>query len=499
MNFRKINGVALQVCTGLYLAISLVLTFTVSDYYIFNRIGEFNFFFVLSQWLKKCGLLLLPLAVWYKRKSCADVAKYFLPVFIIISCCTFGSYFDVTLLTESASPAQKVFASINEFMPKAANMALFFIAAVLELFCCASLFIRDGFKVSAKSFIYLPLAVVAVMPLNIFENFFDINAIPADSFLRFKNFTLWHFLALAALVGFTVGCYYILKRFDKQKQQDFLVAGAIVLLIQYHSKDSMLLGDGYNVYNTVFAAIPLFICNMGVYVASLSVIMKKRVLYAISFFVHAAGALTVFIYFGKDEMSNYGIFCSYSILYFCLTHCLLFGLCVLPSALGHYKFRIKDCIIPIVYYCLVIVLATVTSGLVSTFLTTYSYDGYTITIGDYGTADMSPPNYAFTQVNPLPLPFDYIPFTIGNCTFYLSYLIALYAVYVGLFWIFTGGYYAFLAVRRRIFAWQPQKTEEVPIPLTLSEAAITDGVDCENENAATGNEQNEETDGVKAD
>ncbi|MDE7082174.1 MAG: YwaF family protein [Clostridia bacterium] len=478
MNFKRINGIALQVCTGLYLAISLVLTFTVSDYYIFNRIGEFDFFFVISHWFKKCGLLLLPLAVWYKKKCCADIAKYFLPVFIIVGCCTFGSFFDVTLMTESATPAQKVFASINEFMPKAANMTLFFFAAASELICCALLFVQDGYKVSAKSFVYLPLAIVAVMPLNIFENFFDINSSNIEewknSFLWFKNFTLWHFLALAILVGFTVGCYYILKRFDKKKQNEFLIAGAIVLLIQYHSKDSMLLGDGYNVYNTVFAAIPLFICNMGVYVSSLSVILKKRVLYAISFFVHAAGALTVFIYFGKDEMSNYGIFCSYSILYFCLTHCLLFGLCVLPSALGHYKFRIKDCIIPIVYYCFVIIFATVTSGLVSTFLTTYSYDGYTIVIGDYGTADMSPPNYAFTQVNPLPLPFNYVPFTIGNCTFYLSYLIALYAVYVGLFWIFTGGYYAFLAVRRRIFGGQSQKTEIPIVPIALSEAAVAD-------------------------
>lgn len=482
MDFKRINGVALQVCTGLYLAVSLVLTFTVSDYYIFNRIGEFNFVFVFCQWFKKSGLLLLPLAVWYKKKCCADVAKYFLPVFVIVSCCTFGSFFDVTMMTEGITHEQQVqniFAGINEFMPKAANMSLFFIAAALELICCTLLFIRDGWKVNAKSFIYLPLAVLAVMPLNIFENFFDIKTIEPDSFLRFKNFTLWHFLALAALVGFTVGCYYILKRFDKKKQQDYLIAGAIVLLIQYHCKDSMLLGDGYNVYNTVFAALPLFICNMGVYVASLSVIFKKRVLYAISFFVHAAGALTVFVYFGKDEMSNYGIFCSYSILYFILTHCLLFGLCVLPSALGHYKFRVKDCIIPIVYYCLVIVVATVASGLVSTFLTDRG-----IVIGDYGApgVDMSPPNYAFTQVNPLPLPFDYIPFTIGNCTFYLSYLIALYAVYVGLFWIFTGGYYAFLAVRRRILRGQPQKTEEVPIPLALSEAAAAEngGIDAEN-------------------
>ncbi len=497
MNLKRINEVALQVCTGLYLAVSLVLTFTVSDYYIFNRIGEFNFFFVLCQWLKKCGLLLLPLAVWYKKKCCADIAKYGLPVFIIVSCCTFGSFFDVTMMTEGVTHEQQVqniFASINEFMPKAANMALFFIACALELLCCASLFIRDGWKVSAKSFIYLPLAIVAVMPLNIFENFFDINIVRETSpFLLFKNFTLWHFLALAILVGFTVGCYYILKRFDKKKQQDFLVAGAIVLLIQYHCKDSMLLGDGYNVYNNVFAALPLFICNIGVYVACLSVILKKRVLYAISFFVHAAGALTVFIYFGKDEMSNYGIFCSYSILYFCLTHCLLFGLCVLPSALGHYKFRIKDCIIPLIYYCLVIVVATVASGLVSTYLTDCG-----LVIGDYGApgVDMSPPNFSFTQVNPLPIPFDYVPFNIGNYTFYLSYLIALYVVYVGLFWIFTGSYYAFLAVRRRIFRGQsqktPQKTEEVPIPLTLSEAAVADNEDLDGKNTVENEENTEE-------
>lgn len=498
MKLKRITDAMLQVCTGLYLAISLILTFTVSDYYIFSRIGEFGFFFVISHWMKKCGLLLLPLAVWYGKKCCSDIAKYFLPLFVILSCCTFGSFFDITMMTPDATPAQKVFASINEFMPKEANMALYFIAAALELICCALLFVKDGWRMNAKSFIYLPLAIVALTPLNIFENFFDINTIPQDSFLRFRNFTLWHFLALAILAGFTVGCYYILKRFDRKKQQDFLIAGAIVLLIQYHCKDSMLLGDGYNVYNNVFAALPLFICNIGVYVSSLSVILKKRVLYAISFFVHAVGALTVFIYFGKDEMSNYGIFCSYSILYFCLTHCLLFGLCVLPTALGHYKFRIKDCIIPLIYYCLVIVVATVASGLVSTFLTTYSYDGYTLTIGDYGKpgVDMSPPNFSFTQVNPLPIPFDYIPFTIGNYTFYLSYLIALYVAYVGLFWAFTGAYYAFLAIRRRIL-WglsqkAHQKTEEIPIPLTLSEAAVADGDGLTAENAEFPDKKNEE-------
>ena len=55
MNARKSVDVALKVFTALTLALAFVLTFTVSDYYIFNRIsltdGEdsFNALFVISK------------------------------------------------------------------------------------------------------------------------------------------------------------------------------------------------------------------------------------------------------------------------------------------------------------------------------------------------------------------------------------------------------------------------------------------------------------------
>ena len=41
MNLHKISDVALKVACGLFLALSLALTFTVSDYYIFNRFTKF--------------------------------------------------------------------------------------------------------------------------------------------------------------------------------------------------------------------------------------------------------------------------------------------------------------------------------------------------------------------------------------------------------------------------------------------------------------------------
>lgn len=479
-DLQRIYGTGLQVCAWVIAVTTLLLTFTCGDYYIFNRIGEYGFFFCLSQWVKKAGVVLILVAVFFHSKSCADAVKFVLPLFILLSCCLFGGFFDCAPV--ATTPKQEIYNAVNLGFPKWLNVTLFFINNVALAGACGLFIARDGVKVKARPFICLPLAMLAAMPLNLFENFFDITKIPQDSFLRFRNFTLWHFLALCILAGSTVGFYYFLKNKSRQQQDKWLCAVAVTLLLQYHCKDSMLLGDGYNVYNTVFAAMPLFICNAGVYVASASVIFKKRVLYAMSFFIHAVGALTVFVYFGKDEMSNYGIFCSYSILYFCLTHCLLFALCVVPSALGHYRFKIKDCIIPLVYYCVVIILAGLASGLVTEFLSTYEVNGYTLTIGplsgyEYpeGTVfDMSPPNYAFTQVCPLPIEVPNL-LPLGGFMKHVNifYVFLVYLAYVCLFFAFYGAYSAFLALRKVVLkSLALRGTAKEPVPETADAGSI---------------------------
>lgn len=465
---------------------ALLLTFTVGDYYIFNRITQFGVVFSISQWLKKAGLILVILAVFFKCRGCADAVKYVLPVFVILSCCLFGNYFDI--VPEVKNTNDEIFNSVNLFIPKWLNITLFFLHNLSLGLCCALLIVRDGVKVKAKAFINLPLAILAAFPLNLFENFFDINAIPADSFLRFYNFTIWHFLALCILIASTVGLYLFLKGKDRQKQDKWLCAIAVCLLLQYHSKDSMLMGDGYNVYRTVWAVLPLFICNAGVYIASASVILKKKFLYSTSFFVHGVGALTVFIYFGKNEMSNYGIFCSYSILYFCLTHCLLFALCTLPSALGHYKFKLKDCIAPLIYYFIVIITASLASGLVSYMSTMWTAsDGSHLKFDDFyvtglvagGTGIGSPgyirPNFAFTQVNPLPIEVPWL-FKLGGFMSYVNllYVVIVYFVYVCLFFTFYGLSVAYLEVRKKIIAKRALRTAPADLvpDRSAAEAAV---------------------------
>lgn len=438
----RATGIALRAFAGISAAIALLLTFTISDYYIFNRMTEYGIIFCLCQWLKKAGLMMVVLAAFFNVKSCADGVKYMLPLPLILSCCLYGGFFEITKIADT--PAQEIYNTVNLFFPAWLNMTLFFLQNVTLGLCCALLFLRDGAGADPRAARAAGLSVLAAMPLNIFENFFDIDGIPQDSFLRFKNFTIWHLIAILALAGITIGLYYFLRGKSRESQHKYLAAIAVSLLIQYHSKDSVLLGDGYNVYTTVFACIPLFICNIGVYVASLSVMLKKRVLYAISFFIHAAGALTVFVYFGKDEMSNYGIFCSYSILFFCFTHCFLFALCVLPSALGHYKFTIRQCVTPLIYYFIVIITASLASALVtSASMEWHTADGIYLTPDEWLM-----PNYAFTQINPLP--FEVPPvltLKIWHYELNVLYILGLYAVYVGLFFAFYGFYRAFLKLR----------------------------------------------------
>lgn len=459
---------ALKICAALCAVCALLLTFTVSDYYIFNLFSEYGVLFCLCQWGKKAGLALIILTAFFESRRCADCVKYILPVFAILSCFLFGDFFDI--YPEATTATQEIYNNVNLFMPKWANETLFFTQNGLFIICCALIFLRDGVKIKPFNLTAYLSAFIACTPLNIFENFFDINDIPEDSFLRFGNFTIWHAAAFVALGGVSVCLYLFLKNKDRKKQDQYLAALAVILLIQYHSKDSIVMGDGYNVYHTVLACVPLFICNIGVYTASLTVFLKKKTLYAISFFIHAAGAFTVFCYFGKPEMSNYGIFCSYSILFFSFTHCILFALCIAPVTLGHYKFTLNQCVIPLIYYFVVIVIASVFAALV----TSASYGWHTAD-GIYLEEPLMP-NYSFTQINPLP--FEVPPvltITVWKYQINVLYVLGLYVFYMGLFAAFYALYRLFVFVYGKIVSYKKRSARNAGEP--AGEVAATSDED----------------------
>ena len=106
-----------------------------------------------------------------------------------------------------------------------------------------------------------------------------------------------------------------------------------------------------------------------------------------------------------------------------------------------YKFRIKDCLIPLAYYFAVIIVASVASAAVT---------GWSASLGLEGD-DLIIPNYAFTQINPLP--FEVPPVLVLELWGYeinVLYVLGLYAFYVAIFFTFYGLYRLFLFVHGTI-------------------------------------------------
>ena len=102
--------------------------------------------------------------------------------------------------------------------------------------------------------------------------------------------------------------------------------------------------------------------------------------------------------------------------------------------------------------------------------------------------DMTPPNYAFTQVNPLPFEVPNLIPIKGLKHINVFYVVLVYVAYVCLFFAFYGAYRAFLAVRGLILAKAGRRAAEGQISRpasilasdALAEVAATEVFDGEN-------------------
>ena len=490
-NLKKMR-LLLKILTVALLTVSFCSYFSFNYFYLFGHIESFSdAIFCLLQWIKLTGLIAIPVAVFLKTSKFDLSIKFFLMPAALFSLFWAGRYLGLEKTLDPANLEQVAFNSLNLFMPKAIIALLFFTESFLMAAIAILFWLRDKhprFKIIAQSnkinkkqagkmkderqeslaknsvcfsdptpfdessretasskahekksvraknlLYFLPLFFM-VMPLNLLDNFVRLFPQGVYAFLKYGNFTVWHFLTIAALFTVTILAFRFLKKKTSAQRYLYLCTLSIAMLVQYMSKASMLIGDGYNVYYSLLAFIPLFICNMGIPVTAVAVFSKNKTLNHLAFFIHAAGALTVFVYSGKDGMSNYGTIFNYTYLYFMFTHSALFILCVLPTSLGEHKFSLKNCGVPLIYYAVFIFVAAAVAQIVTH-----------ITAQAFSFALM--PNFAFTQNSPITNPFPSLWLSIFGLQFDMLYLPLLFIAHIAIFFVAYALYY--LAFGRR--------------------------------------------------
>ena len=417
-----------------FILLGVLQSLTFNMYHIYSHTADFSPLLIITELMKISAYLVIPLAVFLHHKTSRDILKLCFPIIALLSFSCIGEYSSMvkTALnspnTNNLDPVTlEIYDSINLFMPRSAIFAMFALTDFILLSLAILVFLEDGLsKNDCKSLLYYPIYILCCLPLNIFAEIAPLLSEPVLKFTIFENFSFWHFLMFALLIFFTLLAYFILRKKDAEKQVFYLRAMSVILMIHFASKDSMLIGDGYNIYNIVLSAIPLFICDIGKFIVLLAMWTRKKVFFDMGFFVHAVGALTVFFYMGKDQ--NFGpVFC-YSFLYFTSTHLLLFMLSVLPVMLGLTSFHLKDCIIPAAYYACVIVVATAVSVAITNLSATWA------TPAGQHLSELLSLKFSFTQICPIPLEFPtFLNAKIGLCEVNFVYVVSLYLSYLGLF------------------------------------------------------------------
>ena len=431
---RRILTVVGYCLSGAFLLIGLLQSLSFNMYHIYSHMVDFSPLLIATELCKISAYLVVPLSIFLRHKTSRNILKLVFCIVALLSFSCIGEYSSMVKTALNSPNANnldpvtlEIYDSINLFMPRSAIFAMFALTDFILLSLAILVFLEDGLdKKDCKSLLYYPIYILCCLPLNIFAEIAPLLSERVLKFTIFENFSFWHFLMFALLIFFTLLSYFLLRRESPDKQLFYLRAMSVVLMIHFASKDSMLIGDGYNIYNIVLSAIPLFICDIGKFIVLLAVWTKKKAFFDIAFFVHAVGALTVFFYMGKDQ--NFGpVFC-YSFLYFTSTHLLLFMLSVLPVMLGLTSFHLKDCIIPAAYYACVIVVATATSVAITNLSATWA------TPAGQHLSELLYLNFAFTQICPIPLEFpEFLNVQIGRCEVNFVYVISLYLSYLGLF------------------------------------------------------------------
>ena len=435
---------SIHILTAVYLALFMLASFSFAFYYPFGHLNDcdrFSFLYILFQVIRFSGFILVPLAGFYFYKTPRNIVKLLFPVLFLFLLFFYPQYTSLSKL-DSTLPFYNsnnlnqnqidIYNEINLFLPSYIIKSEY----ILEIVCVftISVLLNIKYKIKRddfKSILYLPIFLLISLPLNLGENLNRIFSEKAVQFLTFKNYNIWHFLLFAFLIIATISSILLLRNKTKETKLYVLRILTLCMFLMFLGKNSMLIGDGYNVYNSLFASIPLFICDIGKYIVFIAIMTDRKWFYRCAYFVHSAGALTVFFFLGKNGTTNFGTIFSYSYLYFTISHILLFILSVLPIYLSIEEFHWKNLFSCSFYYGGVILIAAFVSvGITNVASQLTDSLGNTLSVALL-------PNYAFTQICPLPLEFPtFMNLDIGVYEINFLYEIVLFISYVVLFLAF---------------------------------------------------------------
>lgn len=311
--------------------------------------------FAIIRWFASLSFIMLPLAVFFKKKSIRNIAVYFcfaMTIVSIINYPTFIEYF--------TSTSGKGLNSISVFGQDFKNFLLntTFRSIILglqwsiELFVFVVLAVQEKHVFNFKNkteylnfFLVLIFSLICSVPIYVPQHLFGYSNI------IFSAWSLPHIIWLLLVVATIVVLYYVFRNKANEDKMVLCFVLSLALLFQYNQM--------FSAVSISMKRMPFQLCNLGAFLILFSLITKNKHLFNFTVIVNVIGVLFAL---AVPDLDGKGLFYLYN-MHFVFEHTNVLVVPVLALLFGLFprldKSALKDCLVGfIIYFATVLTLGT---------------------------------------------------------------------------------------------------------------------------------------------
>lgn len=345
----------------------------------------------LFRFIAMTGFLWIPLALLYDSKMAKLNGFYFVLPATILELAF--SYF-----------------YLNIYPMNILEICVFYLRGIVRIVLIITLFLKEkDRRYSLKYFNYFIVSLLFFIPLNFLEPL--AIKLHEKRFLLFRLFSVWHFLFLFLFIGFALGLEKFLEKKNNEIRYLIIFGLSIILLYKLLCRFSFVRLQDYQEVKGFMGALPFYVCSFGMLLLPFAIYSRNKVFQGILFLVNTPGAIIVLV---NPSTGITNIF-HYNVLYFFVTHIMLFGITMMLPIYLEGKPNLKTVkITGILLACY--------------FITMVFLNGLAIIISNGNN-----PNFSFVSKSPIPVPIDNMfLIRIHRIRFSPIYLILLWAAQYGL-------------------------------------------------------------------
>lgn len=418
--FNSVMSKVLKITVIVYCALSLLtiilpdalnLCFDNEDIKAANLGG-----LAVIKWFSCLAFIMLPLAIFFKKRTIRNIAIYICPIISIISLVFYPQLLEA--YTSSIGRGLNSLSIVSEgfkaFMINPVfRSAIFGLIVGLEIMIPVVLAIQEKHVFNVKSLkewgttiLVLVLSLISCVPISVPQHLFGYSNV------IFEAWTWPHILWLVAVISEIIILYFVFRNKDHDSKMVMLFILSLSLLMQYNQM--------FGAISINAARFPFQLCNIGSYLILIALITKNKKIFDFTVIVNVVGVLFAL---AMPDLDGEGFFYLYN-MHFILEHTNVLVIPILAlllkifdrldrKSLKHFFFGF------LIYFASVFILGTIFNAIAKSTGNNFWSANYLFMFDQEVASEFVPFLGELFNIN----------FSIGNATFYPIMLLVVYVVF----------------------------------------------------------------------